>query len=392
MATLELRSVEKEYPGGFRAVRGVSARLEDGEFVAIVGPSGCGKTSVLRMIAGLERVTAGDVLIDGDRVNDDTPQQRDIAMSFQEHALYPHLTVEQNMGFALRCAGVHRREVAERVGALAERLGLESLLERRPMHLSGGQQQRVAMARAIIRDPRLFLMDEPLSNLDAKLRTEARATITSIHRRLRSTTVYVTHDQLEAMSMADRVLVMRQGEVVQRGAPIDVYRAPDDLFVASFLGSPPLSTLLGRVEPTSTGEVELVMGSHRQRFAAERFPSLCRLLGGGGREVVVGIRPEAVRFDPHGPLELSVESAESLGREWHVRLVVDAPAVTVGEDGVGHEVRSHPFSAISLLAPLDAAPSLWAPIRASIDAAGVHLFDPVDGRSLAHGEPLRHTA
>ncbi|MEL6891029.1 MAG: ABC transporter ATP-binding protein, partial [Actinomycetota bacterium] len=314
----------------------------------------------------------------------DTPQQRDIAMAFQQHALYPHLTVEQNMGFALKVSGVHRREIARRVGALATALGLSDVLDRRPAHISGGQQQRVAMARAIIRDPRLFLMDEPLSNLDAKLRTEARATIMSIHRRLRSTTVYVTHDQLEAMSMADRVLVMRSGVVVQRGAPMDVYRAPVDLFVGSFFGSPPMSAVLGRFESTGSGATLLRFGSHALPIPADAF-----LTAQGRRldsmELVVGIRPEAIHVDPDGPLELSVDSVEQLGHEWLVRLVVDAPAIQVSEDGGTLGVAEHPFSTVAMLLRADRPPSLWEPIRADVDVTGVHLFDLADGRALAHG-------
>ena len=385
MSTLELRELHKVYPGGFHAVRGVSAHIADGEFVAIVGPSGCGKTSVLRMIAGLESVTAGEVVIDGVHVNDETPQQRDIAMAFQQHALYPHLTAEQNIGFSLRIAGLSRREIKQRVLPLAERLGLGDLLDRRPSKLSGGQQQRVAMARAIVRDPRLFLMDEPLSNLDAKLRTEARSMILSIQQQLQATTVYVTHDQLEAMSMADRVLVMRHGEVVQRGAPIDVYRYPVDLFVGSFLGSPGMCVVLGRAAPTGTGGVLLRIGSHAIHLPDGSFPSLGRTLGATGRDVAVGIRPEAVHLDPDGNLDLSVETAESLGHDWLVHLVLDAPAVTVTEDGSEVVVSDHPFSSLSLLAPLEERPGLWAPMRVGIAADGVHLFDLDTGRSLAHG-------
>ena len=389
VSTLQLRELHKEFPGGFHAVRGVSAPISDGEFVAIVGPSGCGKTSVLRMIAGLESVTSGEVVIDGVPVNDDTPQQRDIAMAFQQHALYPHLTAEQNIGFSLRIAGLHRREIAKRVRPLADQLGLSDLLDRRPSKLSGGQQQRVAMARAIIRDPRLFLMDEPLSNLDAKLRTEARAMILSIQQRLQATTVYVTHDQLEAMSMADRVLVMRHGEVVQRGAPIDVYRYPVDLFVGAFMGSPGMCVVLGRAAPTGAGGVLVRIGSHSVHLPDGSFPSLGRTLGATGRDVAVGIRPEAVRLDPDGNLELSVDTAESLGHDWLVHLVIDAPAVTVTEDGSQVVISDHPFSTLSLLAPLDERPGLWAPIRVGIAPDGLHLFDLESGKAIAHGTAPR---
>ncbi len=390
VSTLQLRELHKEYPGGFHAVRGVSADIAEGEFVSIVGPSGCGKTSVLRMIAGLESVSAGEVLIDGELVNDETPQQRDIAMAFQEHALYPHMTAAQNMGFALKVAGVHRKEIQQRVESLAERHGLDDVLERRPSQLSGGQRQRVAMARAISRDPRLFLMDEPLSNLDAKLRTEARATITSIHRRLESTTVYVTHDQLEAMSMSDRVLVMRRGLVVQRGTPVEVYRWPVDLFVGTFMGSPAMSAILGQVEPGPTGSWLVHMGSHTFTVPDDSVDWVEADAVGAGRDVIVGIRPESVLLDPEGELELSVDSTEPVGPDQLVRFVVDSPAVRVGEEGEGIDVIAHPYSTLSMLARIDTPPGLWAPVRVRIDAFGFHLFALDDGRAIAHGRADAH--
>ncbi len=389
MSTLELRDLQKVYPNGFHAVRGVSASIADGEFVAIVGPSGCGKTSVLRMIAGLETVTAGEIAIDGKLVNDDTPQQRDIAMAFQQHALYPHLSVEQNIGFALKVAGVHRREIRRRVVRLAAQLGLADVLDRRPAKLSGGQQQRVAMARAIIRDPRLFLMDEPLSNLDAKLRTEARSMILSLHREMRATTVYVTHDQLEAMSMAHRVFVMRDGQIVQRGVPIDVYQHPKDLFVASFLGSPAMNVFRGRFDQTADGGVELCFGVHvvplPSWFLDERPEIRDRL----GQEVAVGIRPEALHLDPEGDLELSVHSAESHGHEWLVQLVVEAQDVSSAgalASGPTTATGDGPYSTLSFVAALDRCPSLWAPIRLRLDPTELHVFDLATGSSV--GSPI----
>ena len=391
MSTLELRDLHKVYPNGFHAVRGVTASIADGEFVAIVGPSGCGKTSVLRMIAGLETVTSGEIAIDGQLVNDDTPQQRDIAMAFQQHALYPHLSVEQNIGFALKVAGIHRREIRRRVVPLAEQLGLGDVLGRRPSQLSGGQQQRVAMARAIIRDPRLFLMDEPLSNLDAKLRTEARSMILSLQREMRATTVYVTHDQLEAMSMAHRVFVMRDGEIVQRGVPIEVYQHPNDLFVASFLGSPSMNVFRGRFESTIAGGVVLRFGAHTVPLHPSFLDVRPEIRDRLGQEVAVGIRPEALHLDPHGELELSVHSAESHGHEWLVRLVVEAqdvssPAAAGAAGGPTTATGEGPYSTLSFVAALDHRPSLWAPIRLRLDPTELHVFDLATGTSV--GTPI----
>jgi multiple sugar transport system ATP-binding protein len=235
MSTLELRGLRKVHPDGTEAVAGVDVVVGDGEFFVIVGPSGCGKTSILRMIGGLEPVTSGEVLIDGGRVNEVPANARDVAMVFQDNVLYPHLTVADNIGFALRLAKVGRREIDKRVGEIARLLQLTDVLRRYPSQLSGGQRQRAAMGRAIVRTPRVLLMDEPMSNLDAKLRTATRFEILALHRLLGVTTVYVTHDQIEAMAMGDRAAVMRDGRIVQCGSPIELYDAPADLFVAQFI-------------------------------------------------------------------------------------------------------------------------------------------------------------
>ncbi len=244
MGTVQIRDVRKSY-GAIEVLHGVSIDIEDGEFVALVGPSGCGKSTLLRMIAGLEDITAGEILI-GDRVvNNVAPKDRDIAMVFQNYALYPHKNVRENMGFALRQRRIAKAEITERVNNAARILGLEPLLERKPRQLSGGQRQRVAMGRAIVRDPNVFLFDEPLSNLDAKLRVQMRSEIKELHQRLKTTTIYVTHDQIEAMTLADRVVVMNGGVVEQEGAPLDLYDHPASLFVAAFIGSPPMNFLEG---------------------------------------------------------------------------------------------------------------------------------------------------
>ena len=252
MAEVELRDLRKSF-GTVEVLHGVSIGIEEGEFVVLVGPSGCGKSTLLRMLAGLEHVTSGEIRIGGKVVNDLPPKERDIAMVFQNYALYPHLTVAENMAFSLTLKNAPKSEIAARVRPAAEILGLTHLLDRYPRQLSGGQRQRVAMGRAIVRDPQVFLFDEPLSNLDAKLRVSMRAEIKNLHQRLKTTTVYVTHDQIEAMTMADKIVVMHDGRVEQVGAPLDLYDRPANLFVAGFIGSPAMNMLSGRVDPDNAG-------------------------------------------------------------------------------------------------------------------------------------------
>ena len=263
MTSVQLDDVGKVYPDGFEAVRHVDATIDAGEFRVLLGPSGCGKSTLLRMIAGLEDATSGTIRLDGRRVNDDGPRARDVAMAFQEHALYPQMTVAENIGFPLRMAGIHRRDVAERVDEIAGLLRLTDVLGHKPSRLSGGQQQRVALGRSLIRSPRLFLMDEPLSNLDAHLRIDARREIRRIQQRLGTTTVFVTHDQDEAMSLADRITVMADGRVVQTGTPTEVYRRPADIFVARFVGSPAMNLVVATVVDADT----LRIGSNTIRLA-----------------------------------------------------------------------------------------------------------------------------
>ncbi|BCH29082.1 sugar ABC transporter ATP-binding protein [Mesorhizobium sp. L-8-10] len=279
MSTVAIREVRKAY-GPLEVIHGVSIDISDGEFVALVGPSGCGKSTLLRMIAGLEEITGGDIAIGGRVVNEVAPKDRDIAMVFQNYALYPHMNVHQNMGFALRQRGTPRAEIDKRVREAGRILGLEQLLERKPRALSGGQRQRVAMGRAIVRDPNVFLFDEPLSNLDAKLRVQMRSELKELHQRLGVTTVYVTHDQIEAMTLADRVVVMNGGVVEQMGPPLDLYDRPRSLFVAAFIGSPPMNFLEGRIDRGDT----LVLDD------GSLLP-LPRPVAGKGR-VTVGVRPE----------------------------------------------------------------------------------------------------
>src|SRR5881409_2527906 len=283
MSSVQIRDVRKSF-GNFEVLHGVSIPIRDGEFVVLVGPSGCGKSTLLRMLAGLENITSGEIRI-GDRVvNNVPPKERDIAMVFQNYALYPHMTVAANMGFSLEHRGRPKAEVAERVRWAAEILGLDQLLERYPRQLSGGQRQRVAMGRAIVRDPQVFLFDEPLSNLDAKLRVAMRGEIKALHQRLKTTTVYVTHDQIEAMTMADRIVVMHDGRIEQIGEPLELYDRPDNLFVAQFIGSPAMNLVNGTLR-RSNGRA-YVEASGGVRWPIIRGP------GTDGQAVMLGVRPE----------------------------------------------------------------------------------------------------
>ena len=297
MAMVELENVKKRF-GKTEVIHGVSTLIEDGEFIVIVGPSGCGKSTLLRMVAGLETVTEGEVRIDGVRVNEREPMDRDIAMVFQNYALYPHMSVRQNMAYGLRIAGTPKADIERRVAEAAELLQIEPYLDRKPRQLSGGQRQRVAMGRAIVREPAVFLFDEPLSNLDAKLRVAMRLEIKALQSRLGVTALYVTHDQVEAMTMADRMIVMNAGNVEQIGTPLDVYERPATLFAAQFIGSPAMNVM--EAEATG-GSIRLPDGTSLPATSPARGP------------VTVGIRPEHVRIDPDGPLVLEVRMAEPLG-------------------------------------------------------------------------------
>ena len=287
MASIAFQHITKRYTDGVEAVTDMNLTIADGEFMILVGPSGSGKSTALRMVAGLEDITEGVLKIDDDVVNDLAPRDRDIAMVFQNYALYPHMTVRENMGFALKLAGTPRKEIARRVEEAARVLDVESQLDRKPANLSGGQRQRVAMGRAIVRDPKAFLMDEPLSNLDAKLRVQTRSAISRLHDRLGTTTVYVTHDQIEAVTLGDRIAVMRAGRIQQVGTPKDLYEAPNNLFVAGFIGSPSMNFLPGEFDGdrlrTAIGDLKIADALRRRLESGN---------GGGRRDVIVGIRPE----------------------------------------------------------------------------------------------------
>jgi multiple sugar transport system ATP-binding protein len=350
MAGVTVRALTKTY-GGVQVIHGLDLDIADGEFVVLVGPSGCGKSTLLRMIAGLEEISAGDIRIGERRVNNLPPSERDIAMVFQSYALYPHKTVGANMGFALKMRGLDKAAIAEKVKRAAEILGLTPYLDRYPRALSGGQRQRVAMGRAIVRDPQVFLFDEPLSNLDAKLRVQMRTEIRELHQRLKTTTVYVTHDQIEAMTMADKIVVMQGGRIEQVGAPLELYDRPANTFVAGFIGSPAMNMAPGVVRD---GAVELEDGT---RLPLPRGPTLA-----DGREVTYGIRPEHLSTGATG-LSGTVAVVEPTGSETHVVLRAGGrDVVAMFRDRVSFK----PGDSLTFVP----------------DAGKVHLFDQASGVRL----------
>ena len=385
MAELEFRGLRKAFPGGTVAVEDLDLLIADGEFLVLVGPSGSGKTTVLRMAAGLERASSGDVLLGGEVVNDVAPPDRDIAMVFQTYALYPHMTVYDNMAFGLKLHGLKKAEIRPRVQSAAKMLELDELLKRKPSQLSGGQRQRVAMGRAIVREPAAYLMDEPLSNLDAKLRVEMRTYLAELHQRLRTTTLYVTHDQTEAMTMGDRVAVMRDGRLQQVDIPQVLYDRPANAFVAGFIGSPAMNLVEARLtagEGTATIELgEVVLPLPRSLLA--RRPSLAHY---AGRDVVVGIRPEDIEDASLVPsangssLPVRVTLAEALGSEViaHFPLggVVATTAAEVASDAPSLEAASESGAVLTArLSPRSGART-GQPLRVVIDLERLHFFDP----------------
>ncbi len=374
MTNVEFEGVTKVFPGGAVAVDDLSLTVDDGEFLILVGPSGCGKSTALRMIAGLEKISAGSITVGGTRVNDIPPKDRDIAMVFQNYALYPHMSVEKNLGFALRQRKASKDEIEQRVGDMATLLGLTDLLQRKPGQLSGGQRQRVAMGRALVREPQVFLLDEPLSNLDAKLRVQMRAELKKLHHRLGITTIYVTHDQVEAMTLGDRIAVLSAGRLQQIGAPQEVYDHPANVFVAGFIGSPPMNLLSGSIRDGQVSAGDLVFSR----------------AGVADADVVVGIRPEGLRpvgpEDPGPGFELHVDVVEPLGDEVMVHGTVSAQdagvqiepeeatllADAVEEDRAAVTVRLEP----------DVRPAPGSSVHLSVDPTGVHLFDAASGLAI----------
>ena len=389
MASVDVVDVRKAY-GNQEVIHGVSIGIEDGEFVILVGPSGCGKSTTLNMIAGLEDITSGELRIGGQVVNNKTPKDRDIAMVFQSYALYPHMTVRENMGFALKLAKTPQATINQKVEEAARILDLNQFLDRRPANLSGGQRQRVAMGRAIVRDPAAFLMDEPLSNLDAKLRVQTRTEVSRLQKRLGTTMVYVTHDQTEALTLGDRVAVMRTGVLQQTASPKELYERPVNLFVAGFIGSPAMNFLAGTLEDgmlrTTLGDVRL---SDRMRREVER--------SGTGRDVIVGLRPEnfedaaLVSPDnrPHGiTFHADIDVLESLGSDVFVYFTHgrDQGVSSAELDELARDSgRAGGASGETIVARLDAATRIGEGQNAElwVDTRAVHIFDPATGRNLS---------
>ena len=317
MATLKLKNINKVYPNGVQAVFDFNLDIRDKEFIVFVGPSGCGKSTTLRMIAGLEEITSGELYIDEELVNDKAPKDRNIAMVFQSYALYPHMTVYDNMAFGLKLRKMPKDVINEKVNEAAEILGLTPYLKRKPKALSGGQRQRVALGRAIVRNAKVFLMDEPLSNLDAKLRVQMRGELIKLHNKIETTTIYVTHDQIEAMTMASRIVVMKDGYIMQVGAPKEIYDNPNNMFVAGFIGTPPMNFIRGKVEKDQM----FIAGDHKIKIPNDKF-EIIQTNGMVGKEIVLGIRPEDIHDEqvvmntyPDSIVDIVVDVAELLGSE-----------------------------------------------------------------------------
>jgi multiple sugar transport system ATP-binding protein len=393
MAEIVLDKLTKRYPDGALAVSEVNIEIADGEFIILVGPSGCGKSTMLNMIAGLEDITSGELRIDGQRVNEKAPKDRDIAMVFQSYALYPHMSVRENMAFPLRLAKVDDTVVRQKVEDAAKILDLTNHLDRKPANLSGGQRQRVAMGRAIVRSPKAFLMDEPLSNLDAKLRVQMRTSVSKLQKQLATTTVYVTHDQTEAMTLGDRVVVLRGGVVQQVGSPQFLYDNPANLFVAGFIGSPAMNFMPGTLEngQLSTGLGQVALSDRVRRLAeAAKAP----------REVIAGIRPE--HFEDARVLDettlangssftATVDVLESMGSDKYVYFTVEGEAATSAElDELAADAGATdvPESGSQLVTRLSAASGAkeGAEVEVWFDADKIQLFDPSSGKNLTYSE------
>jgi multiple sugar transport system ATP-binding protein len=405
MADVAFNEVNKVYDNGFHAVTDLSLDIKDGEFLVLVGPSGCGKTTALRMVAGLEEISGGELFIGERIVNKLTPKERDVAMVFQNYALYPHLSVYENIAFGLRLRKEPKEEVHKRVAWAAKMLDLTPYLDRKPKQLSGGQRQRVAMGRAIVRQPQVFLMDEPLSNLDAKLRVQMRADIAQLQHDLETTTIYVTHDQVEAMTMGDRVAVMRKGELQQVADPQTLYDRPVNLFVGGFIGSPSMNMVEATLEARNGGYVAKV-GSQTVKIGSEELAARPALAGYAGKEVVLGIRPEdledatlATSTPDDQRLQGTTELTEALGSEIMVHFAIDAKhAVTddvrelaedVGDDrgvedltGADKATLVGRFGARSRVRP-------GQPLEVAVDTRSLHFFDPQTGLGIYDGTSMK---
>jgi multiple sugar transport system ATP-binding protein len=365
MATLQLKDINKIYPNGVQAVFDFNLSIKDKEFIVFVGPSGCGKSTTLRMIAGLEEITSGELFIDEEMVNDKAPKDRNIAMVFQSYALYPHMSVYDNMAFGLKLRKMPKDQIEEKVNQAAEVLGLSPYLDRKPKALSGGQRQRVALGRAIVRNAKVFLMDEPLSNLDAKLRVQMRGELIKLHNKIETTTIYVTHDQIEAMTMASRIVVMKDGYIMQVGSPKEIYDHPNNMFVAGFIGTPPMNFIHGRVSK----EGIFTAGKHTIEIPQDKF-EIVKYHKMIEKDIVLGIRPEDIHDDqvvkkayPNASLDLVVDVAELLGAETNIYTLV-------------HESN--------ICASVDARTNIHIgdKIQLTLDMNKVHFFDPETQQSL----------
>ncbi|WP_030923441.1 ABC transporter ATP-binding protein [Streptosporangium amethystogenes] len=400
MASIVLSKVDKIYAGGVKAVNGLDLEIKDGEFMVLVGPSGCGKSTALRMIAGLEDISGGEIAI-GDRVvNHLPPKDRDIAMVFQNYALYPHMTVEENLAFGLKLRKMPKAEIAKRVGEAAKMLGLDQYLKRKPAALSGGQRQRVAMGRAIVREPQAFLMDEPLSNLDAKLRVSMRASLNTLHERLGVTTVYVTHDQVEAMTLGDRVCVLRDGLLQQVDTPQNLFDKPVNLFVAGFMGSPSMNFVNAELV-RGDGGAAVAFAGFKLPVPNETFAEKRGLDQYFGKKIILGIRPSD--FDDsiaaNGAsggwtrLQVRAEVTEELGSEINVLFLIDAPPVQHQDTVAAADADGDEEATL----PLVGDKSLWTArvnsrshvrpgqnIELVVDTHNLHFFDPVSGLAIGH--------
>jgi multiple sugar transport system ATP-binding protein len=396
MARIDFRQLNKTFPGGTQAVDSLDLEIADGEFMVLVGPSGSGKTTVLRIAAGLDRATSGEVWIGDELVNDFPPMDRNIAMVFQSYALYPHMSVYENMAFGLKLHGLRKREIEPRVRSAATMLGIDDLLKRKPGQLSGGQRQRVAMGRAIVREPDAFLMDEPLSNLDAKLRVEMRAYLATLHQRLRTTTLYVTHDQTEAMTMGDRVAVMREGRLQQVDNPQRLYDHPVNLFVAGFIGSPAMNLVHSQLTERDGG-LYADFGPASLRIPESVLATRPSLRGYAGKPVIAGLRPEDIEDAAFAPaangssLDVNVALAEAMGAELIAHFPVDARPLVGASMHAVHGTNGGPEdeAGLTLLAADSAGEAMitarlsprssattGARLRVALDVERLHFFDP----------------
>lgn len=389
MATVKFDRVFKVYANGQTAIKDLSLEIADGEFLVFVGPSGCGKSTALRMLAGLEDISAGKISI-GDRVvNDQTPQQRNIAMVFQNYALYPHMTVRQNLEFPLRMMKRSKQQMAALVGEAAAKLGLVELMERKPKQLSGGQRQRVAMGRAIVRDPAVFLMDEPLSNLDAKMRSQIRTEITTLQQRMRTTTVYVTHDQVEAMTMGDRVAVMRGGKLQQVSSPEDLYDHPANIFVAGFIGSPAMNIFRSRLSKDERGNLTIDFGGKPLQLGAGTLQRYPQLEQDAPQEelMLVGLRPEAftvAQTDAKNSILVEVKTIEALGHEMIIYATAPIDKIDPDEDRSGELARNVDRQDSSILTARVASSrtiQVGHQLTLSVDLDRLYLF-AIDGERI----------